>query len=473
MPQKVFIFAAETNSSDSFLCMYKCVKAGLLDAMLTYCPPQAATAAVQSLPSLNDPLFAAVPVRHGSYAPAAALSVVLYRSIDDLGVEWDHLSLRSGNLFLQRHFLAAVEQAPPEGLRQRYLVFFDRHQPVGLALLQVKHFVASESLRDQEREKETCFFAGLAQWFKKRVSNWAEADIMICGNMLLTGAHGYWFDPSVPQSVQARSLYDGLQAAVGQINAQDGIDIAMILVKDIPAGDEPVTGRFLEQKQFTAFEIQPNMVLDLAPFSDFEGYLDAMTTKYRTRAKRAFKKLNGIEKRTLSLNEVAQYGPRLYQLYREVANNAGFNMVDLHPDYFRSLAEKMPESYQIDAYFLNGQLVSYYTTIKNGPELEAHFLGYDKAYNHDYQLYLNMLYDMVQRAFDTGCTEVIFARTALEIKSSVGAAPVGCHCYLRHQNNIVNRFTGNILDYLKPVEEWQQRHPFKHAQPEGVNIEIA
>lgn len=54
-----------------------------------------------------------------------------------------------------------------------------------------------------------------------------------------------------------------------------------------------------------------------------------------------------------------------------------------------------------------------------------------------------------------------FARTALEIKSSVGAVPENLYCYLRHQNPLVNKFTGTLLDYLKPVEEWLPRHPFK------------
>jgi hypothetical protein len=35
------------------------------------------------------------------------------------------------------------------------------------------------------------------------------------------------------------------------------------------------------------------------------------------------------------------------------------------------------------------------------------------------------------------------------------------YCYLRHRNPLVNRFAGTLLEYLKPVEEWLPRHPFK------------
>jgi hypothetical protein len=83
-----------------------------------------------------------------------------------------------------------------------------------------------------------------------------------------------------------------------------------------------------------------------------------------------------------------------------------------------------------------------------------------------------MLYDIVDNAFRLGCHRVVFARTALEIKSSIGAVPEPLFCYLCHQNVIINRFAGTILDYLKPVEEWQQRHPFKHSQPhDGEAVE--
>jgi predicted N-acyltransferase len=197
------------------------------------------------------------------------------------------------------------------------------------------------------------------------------------------------------------------------------------------------------------------------PYRDFDAYLGAMSTKYRTRAKRAFKKAEAIERRELTSADIQQEAGKMYELYREVATNAGFNMVDLNQHYMTALHQAMNGQFRVFGYYLNGELVSYCTTLLNHQELEAHFLGYNKAFNHEYQLYLNMLYDMIRVAFDSGCNKVVFARTALEIKSSVGAEPEQLLCYLCHQNGIINKFTSTVLDYLKPTEEWQQRHPFK------------
>lgn len=397
---------------------------------------------------------------HSTPFPIAAIArYEFFRSISDVGRDWETAAPKH-DIFLQRRFLEIVEKFPPEGMRLGYLVFYKDGHPVGVALCQIKYFKGDENINDLETpRRDPCFFNGLALWFKRWVAGMAAADILICGNMLLTGEHGYYFDYSGISPTEAAEL---LETALGDVVAnmsREGVKMPVILVKDI----EPVhreQGKFLVAKGFTEFDIQPNMVLDL-PFSDFEEYLSVMTTKYRTRARRAFKKLDGVEKRELSAEDIRRELPRIYELYRDIARNAGFNMVDLNETYLLALKEHLGEHFRAFAYYLDGRLVAFYSTIHNGDELEAHFLGYEKDSNHDYQLYLNILYDIVKIGLGAGCHRVVFARTALEIKSSVGATARQLWCYLRHQNAFTNKFAGTILDYLKPVETWLPRHPFK------------
>ena len=77
-------------------------------------------------------------------------------------------------------------------------------------------------------------------------------------------------------------------------------------------------------------------------------------------------------------------------------------------------------------------------------------------------MYLNILYDIIKIGFDQKCRSVVFARTALEIKSSVGAEPHEMYWYLRHRNKVSNRFLSQIVDYLNPKDDWVQRKPFKN-----------
>ncbi|HAD11676.1 MAG TPA: GNAT family N-acetyltransferase [Saprospirales bacterium] len=387
-----------------------------------------------------------------------SLRYSFFRSIDAAGKDWDQAAPEH-DLFLQRRYLRIVEANPPLGMRFGYLVFYQQDRPVGIALCQIKYFKGDDNIADLDvSRKDPCFFGGLAQWFKKWVAGKAAADILICGNMLLTGEHGYYFNPEINQKKAVQTLETAMNEVV-EIMGREGVKMPVILVKDL-APDHEEHGRHLINKGFTEFEIQPNMILDL-PYKSQDEYLNAMSTKYRTRAKRAFKKLDGIEKRNLSYSEIVAELPLIYRLYKDIANNAGFNMVDLNEHYLAALKEDLGEHFQMFAYYLDGKLIAFYTTIQNHDELEAHFLGYEKALNHDYQLYLNILYDIVSLGIASNSKQIVFARTALEIKSSVGAVAHDLLCYLRHQNTVANKFVPTILDYLKPVEEWLPRHPFK------------
>lgn len=393
-------------------------------------------------------------------ATATNLRYSFYRSVEAAGRDWD-AAAPAHDIFLQRKYLSILEANPPQGMRFGYLVFYKGDVPIGVALCQIKYFKGDDNISDLDvQSKDPCFFNGLARWFKRWVAGKAAGDILICGNMLLTGEHGYYFDYQKIKPLAAVEILEKALDDVVEIMGREGVKMPVILVKDI-APEHHEQGQDLVKKGFVEFDIQPNMVLHLN-FPDFDGYLNAMSTKYRTRAKRAFKKLDGgVEKRELNLVEIQRELPRIYELYREVAKNAGFNMVDLNEHYLLALKRDLPEYFKMFAYYEQGKMLAFYTVIQNGDELEAHFLGYDKAHNHDRQLYLNILYDIIRYGLDCKCRDIVFARTALEIKSSVGALAHDLYCYLRHQNSIANRFTGTILDYLKPVEEWQPRHPFK------------
>lgn len=397
-------------------------------------------------------------------AAAPVFRAAFFHSVLSAGQDWD-AAAPTDNLFLQRAYLQILEKNPPHGMRFGYLVFYKNEAPIGVAYCQAKFFKGDDNIQEINEqaaattEREPCFFDGLAHWLKKWVAAKVAGDLLILGNMLLTGEHGYHFDYQEISEEQALSLLEnGLQTAIREME-RDNVKMPVILVKDL-APERLLQRQLARENGFTEFEIQPNMVLDVS-WPDFDGYLSAMSTKYRTRAKRAVKKLDGIQRVELSLADIQRELPRMFALYKEVAKNAGFNMVDLNEDYLLALKRDLPERFRAFAYYYEGQMVTFYTTISNGAEMEAHFLGYDKGLNHDRQLYLNALYDMVRLGIEGGHERIVFARTALEIKSSVGAVPTELYCYLRHENSLANRFTGKILDYLKPVEVWQQRHPFK------------
>ena len=112
-------------------------------------------------------------------------------------------------------------------------------------------------------------------------------------------------------------------------------------------------------------------------------------------------------------------------------------------------------------YYLEGKLVGFHTILLNGTVLETYFLGYDSKIQKENMLYLNMLYNMTEYGIEHGFKKIIFGRTALEIKSSIGAIPVKMSGFIYHNNKLIDKYLEKFFKKLEPNIEWQMRHPFK------------
>ena len=187
----------------------------------------------------------------------------------------------------------------------------------------------------------------------------------------------------------------------------------------------------------------------------------ALSKKYRDQFKRARKKFEGIQVKNLSYEDVLAQEDALYSLYHYVAKNAPFNTFFLSKDHFSTLKGQCGNRFQIFGYYCADKLVGFHTLLLNEETLETYFLGYDETIQKENMLYLNMLYNMTKYGIENGFNRIIFGRTALEIKSSVGAIPVQMSGFIYHTNPWINRFIKIIFKQLEPKVQWQQRHPFK------------
>ncbi len=381
-----------------------------------------------------------------------------FSTMDAAAADWD-VAAPADNVFLSRRYLSVLEACPPPGMQLGYVVFYRGDEPIGVALFQQANFEGRTHLREL-----TTSAAGrlqrLALPFKRRLADCMEGRVVLCGNLLLTGEHGFYFKNGAIAFDEATALLlSALEDAARRWQP------AAVLLKDVSPERADLKTALL-WAEYTPFRIQPNMVLPLS-FRSFDEYLVAMNTKYRTRAKRAFKKAAPLERRRLSLREAQQAQAHLHVLYTSVAQRSGFHWVGLHEDYLLALQYHLRNAFHCIGWYLEGQLVGFHTAIENGTVLEAHFLGYEEAVNAKYQLYLNMLYDLVRLGIERGCERVVFGRTALEIKSSVGAQPEESDLYLRMQHPFVRRVCAPLLRYLTPEERWVQRHPFKREYLEN------
>jgi hypothetical protein len=167
-----------------------------------------------------------------------------------------------------------------------------------------------------------------------------------------------------------------------------------------------------------------------------------------------------LVRQRLSSDEIIQHKERIQELFDDVIKNSTFHLTTLHVDTFARMKDELGDNFIFTAYMLEDNILGFSVTYITGDDCEAHLVGMDYERNIDLCLYQNMLYDFVEMGIEHDCQRVHMGRTALEIKSTVGAEPEELSFYIRHPNRLYNAFLGLFLSVV-PTTEWTQRRPFK------------
>jgi hypothetical protein len=381
-------------------------------------------------------------------------SIKYYRSVADIKAERPFTFGYYEDIFLNTEYLQLLENNPPQDFTFCYLVFEKKGIIVGFMACQIKYFNAGQGLNFTGRKDN---WLVLKKWLADKV----EYNTLIIGNLMLTGDHSFHFDNQQMTFEEKNMLFtEGVNFAKKQL-AEKGTKINAVFIKDFEIGTD--NHRLIQSLEgYNEFQVEPNFTIDLpTEWANFDHYLDALSSKYRVRVKRAFKKIVGIELKEFNYERILAHKARINDLYQQVCDNSAVNLVHLHDDYFAQLKCDLEDNFRLFGYFKEGQLIGFFTTIKNGNDLEAHFLGYDLAENAEHQLYLNMLYGIVKTGIEGRAKRIVFARTAHEIKSSVGAVAEEMSLFLKHELCFFNWLLPYVLPILSPREKWTARQPFK------------
>lgn len=389
----------------------------------------------------------------------AGTSYVLFDQVRAFQEEWE--ATCPPNIFFSASFLELIEHDPPAGIKPFYALIRREDKIIAALSLQLKTIDLAESMNLDAGANQMTLAQKLSQKIKKAAVKVAKFNTLICGNVLLTGEYGFCFADKTMLYADQFQLVETVLDSIIIVLPDYGYKAGPILMKDYYKDKEFSINDNINS-QFTEFAVQPNMIFQLKDeWKNFEDYKAVLKSKYRVRVKRAVKKLGEVEKRELNLEDIIEHNQRIYDLYRETANEADFNLFILPLHYFTNLKKYLKEKIKIVAYFLEGEMIGYYTILFNSEYMEAHYLGYDKSKNAARQIYLNMLFDLVKEGIDHQVGTIQFARTALEIKSSVGAVPYDMLCYLKHSKKSLNALAPRLLSFMVPDESWQPRSPFK------------
>ena len=377
-------------------------------------------------------------------------SFKIYTSTAQLPLNWDDVAIST--IFLSKKYLEVLENSSPENMICHFIGIFENETLVGISLSQFLNLnkLASFGERDQ------CIKTAVRNIVFKNFGS----QVLVLGNNMLTGQNCYALSDSIDKKKAMKALYLAT-TELKKIFKSKGVTIHITTYKDF-SEEEIKNFTIPEFENDYQFSTQPNMIFSINKnWKSEHDYTDSLSKKYRDQYKRARKRATDIQKRKLNLEDIISLEDTIYELYFHVAKNAPFNTFFLPKNHFRIFKEIFKDKFLFYGYFIGEKLIGFNTLIKNGAIMDTYFLGYDDSIQREKMLYLNMLYDMIAYSINKGFKEIVFARTALEIKSSVGAKPLKMFGLIAHNNRLVNPYMSKIFNYLEPESIWQERNPFK------------
>ena len=377
-------------------------------------------------------------------------SFKIYNSTVELPENWDDLAIST--IFLSKKYLQVLEKSSPDNMICNFIGIFDNTTLVGIAISQFLDLNTLESFGERDKCIKTAV--------RNIVFRNFGSHVLVIGNNMLTGQNSFALSDTIVKKKAIQTLH-AAATELKKIFKSKGVKIHITTYKDF-SEEEIRHFAVPEFKNDYQFSTQPNMVFSINEnWKTEQDYIDSLSKKYRDQYKRARKKAADIEKRKLHLEDIIALEDTIYDLYFHVAKNAPFNTFFLPKNHFRIFKEIFKDKFLFYGYFIDEKLIGFNTLIKNGEIMDTYFLGYDESIQREKMLYLNMLYDMIAYSINKGFKEIVFARTALEIKSSVGAKPIKMYGIIAHSNEMVNPYMPKIFKYLEPETIWQERNPFK------------
>ncbi|MEM6720739.1 MAG: hypothetical protein AAF611_15525 [Bacteroidota bacterium] len=375
-------------------------------------------------------------------------SPIFYDNINDIpSAYWAQLGCGK-NTYYTPEFLRAYELANSDIVFRYIVIVNDQQEAVAFASTQTVT-IPIETITQNIK---------IARWIKRTINGLFcnnSPKIMFCGNVFLSGEYGTFIKEGENYNRLFHELVAGLKVVMKETKK-----LHAVFVKDFKKTSLKLTDQ-LKDYGYAPMKVEPNMIITLKPeWTSFDEYKNALKSKYRVKANKADSKSEPLIAKEFTYQEIDYYREELQALYENTIANANFNAQVLDLDTYMLLKKTYGEQFIVKGYFLEHTLVGFLSAMRNGHNLDAHFIGLNYALNRDFAIYPRILNDYVRLGILYGSKRINLGRTASEIKSTLGAKPQDLTCYIRHKrpfiNSLMKLFIGNIR-----IKSFKQHAPFK------------
>ncbi|PCJ82609.1 MAG: hypothetical protein COA49_00680 [Bacteroidetes bacterium] len=281
-------------------------------------------------------------------------------------------------------------------------------------------------------------FFKVAQQYLYRGDGVFRLNIRVLGMVLSSGDHAYRFSDKISQ----KDIHLAIDEALTVQESTKKTIPKTYLIKDhytdMPMG-ERFAGKSNWHSRWVDLEFDPVMEIDLLPkWTTFELYREALRKKSRTKIRRILNSSSELVLKNLSFNEVDKLSTELYELYSKVFSRAGFKLGKLHIQDIVELKRHWGDKFPVIGYYHENTLVGFQCGIVTKDAVEAFFVGFNNSENRVHSIYQRMLLEFIQQGINVGAKKISLGRTALDIKSSLGACPKRLSCHMKVDNSVVH-----------------------------------
>ncbi|WP_239780167.1 GNAT family N-acetyltransferase [Tenacibaculum finnmarkense] len=363
----------------------------------------------------------------------------------------------TNNWYFHPKYLKALQQNNSK-IQFAYIVLFDeKNSAIAFATLQIVDFYLDSVKNEMQSIVNWVKCMGEKSGF---LSPEKAFKILTCGNTFVSGEHGVFIKKNQNRNEILPKIAEAV-LAFSSLKPQNTADAFML--KDFE-NKSLFSKSVLKEKNYNSFNVDPNMILHIPEnWNSLDDYLAALKTKFRVKARKAFKNSAVLKTEDITADRLKDLLPEMTFLYKTVSSKASFNLGDFNLQTFQTLKDNLGDAYFLKAYWLEDKLVGFLSGIFNQNSLDAHFVGIDYQNNKEYAIYQRMLYDYISLGIENQVKTINFGRTASEIKSSVGAVPQDLTIYLRHKKTITNSILSLFLKKIQP-SEFKQQYPFKEKK---------
>jgi len=241
---------------------------------------------------------------------------------------------------------------------------------------------------------------------------------------------------------------NALQASLSTYGRQN--KASLIVLKDFPATYRSE----LETFRASGYARIPSMPMTRLPlrYRNWDEYFRTLSKATRKDLRRKFRKADRAPKIEMEIvSNVTAVVDEIYPLYLAVHERSSLKFETLTKDYFRAIAERMPDRARFFIWRQLGKIVAFSFCLVCGDKIYDECIGLDYNVALGLHLYFYTLRDIISWALEHGLKYYYSNPLNYEPKLHLDCELVPLDLYVMHTNPLLNPIFRRLIKYLGPT----------------------